>query len=218
MRAFPIILIVLIAIISAAPADAMSGKLGAQVSAISNKLTGELPEEGKWKGRNAIGYGLIAELDLAPDIAISFQPGYSPRPARQEFEVRGTVVSHIDYEINYLSLPLLVRVTGDPIGVRGFVTAGLDLNILLDASIDIEGNKDDITDTFGSSSLGALFGAGVMVPLGRNFLTLELRYNQGLEDIIVRDCGEAEPGLGSPSVKYRSLGLYAGFLFSLGGE
>jgi hypothetical protein len=110
-----------------------------------------------------------------------------------------------------------VRVTGDPIGTRGFVTAGLNLGILLDASVNDGERQEDITDNVQSTTLGALFGAGVMVQLGRNFLTFELRYSQGLNDIVVRDGSESDAGFASPSVKYRSLALIAGYLFSRGG-
>jgi len=205
-------------VVSAAPARALSGKLGAQFGSVGNKLTGELPGEGKWLGRADLGYGLVAEVNLAADIALSFQPAFSPRNTRQEFIERDEVVATFDYEIDYLSLPLMIRVTGDPIGTRGFVTAGLDLNILLDATIDVGIGEADITDIYQSTTLGALFGAGVMVPVGRHFLTCEIRYTQGLEDMIVRDGDESEAGLDSPSVKYRGLTLMVGFLFSLGGD
>jgi len=218
MRLRPILAICLIMVMATTSASAMGGKLGVQVAVINNRLAGELPEEGKWKGSSSLGYGLTAELNLTSDVALSFQPGYAPRHCRQEFEYRNEVIAHYDYEIDYFALPLLVRVSGNPIGTRGFVTAGLELNVLLDASIDVGEGPEDNTDSYRSSTLGALFGAGVMVPLGRNFLTVEVRYSQGLNDIVERDGREPQPGLGSPSVKYRGLSLQAGFLFTLGGE
>jgi hypothetical protein len=213
-----VFVIITLLVVSTASAHALSGQLGAQLAVVGNELTGELPNEGQWKGSSALGYGLVAELNLAPDITLSVQPGFSPRHCRQEFKVNGQVIGSIDYEVDYFSLPLLVRVTGDPLGVRGFVTAGLEYSVLLDASLDLGEGQEDITDSFQSTTMGALFGAGVLVPLGRNFLTFELRYNQGLNDILERHESEPEPGLGSPSVKYRGFNLIAGFLFSLGGE
>jgi hypothetical protein len=206
-------------LVGAAPsASALSGRLGAQVAAVGNQLTGELPEEGSWKGRAGPGASLVAELNFTADISLSFQPGFAQRNSRQEFKSNNQVVGYFDYEIDYVSLPLIVRVTGDPVGTRGFVTAGLNLNLLLEASADDGSERTDITDNFQSTSLGALFGAGVMVPLGDNFLSVELRYDQGLQDMIARDGSESDVGLTSPSVKYRGLSLIVGFLFSLGGE
>ena len=212
---------VLIAVIlgaTAPSASALGGKLGVQVGLVNNSLTGELPGDGSWQGRSGVGAGLVVDLDLAVDVAISLQPKFTPRYSSQVFEENGEIVRTVDYDLDYLGVPLLVRVTGDPLGVRGFVTAGLDLGILLDASVSEEGETRDITDDFNSTSFGALFGAGAMVPVGRQLLTFELRYVQGLSDIVARDDVDPEPEFAAPSVKYRGLEFLVGFLFTLGGE
>ena len=151
-------------------------------------------------------------------MALSFQPAYIPRDSRQLFWQHGKVSDTIDYDLDYLSLPLIVRVTGDPVGVRGFVTAGLDLGILIDATATGENGSEDISDDLESTTIGALFGAGVMVPVKRHFLTFELRYSQGLDDIVARDGDTTNTETASPSVKYRGFGLLVGFIFTLGGE
>ena len=56
-----------------------------------------------------------------------------------------------------------------------------------------------------------------MVPVSKHFLTFELRYVQGLDDIVNRDAS-TDTGMASPSVKYRDIQLVVGFLFTLGGE
>jgi hypothetical protein len=218
VRALQATLIVAILTATATSASGLNLKLGAQVYGVSNTLTGELPEEGNWKGRSGLGAGLVAEMNVAKDVSISFQPGYTPRNSRQEFEERNIVVGYTDYDINYVSLPLLVRVTGDPVGVRGFVTAGFEFSILVDATADGESGTEDISDDLDSTTLGALFGAGAMVPIGPNFLTFEFRYVQGLDDIVKRDGSEPEQGLSSPSIKYRGLDLLVGVIFVIGGE
>jgi len=210
--------VMVLGLAAAAPAHALKAKLGVQATALGNELSGELPTEGNWTGRRAVGFSALADVHLTADIALSFQPGFTPRRSRQEFKERDEVVGFVDYEINYFCLPLLLRVTGDPVGTRGFVTAGLNLNLLLDASVDPGDGAQDISDMFRSHTLGALFGAGVMVPVGRHYLAFELRYEQGLGDIVERDGTEPEPGLAAPSVKYRGLSLSGGFLFSLGGD
>ena len=94
----------------------------------------------------------------------------------------------------------------------------LDDGRLADARLpDEEPYREEITDTFKSTSLGALFGAGAMIPVGRHFVILELRYVQGLNDIVDRDSDEDESFLGSPSIKYKGLELLAGFAFTIGG-
>lgn len=207
----------LVLILAADPAAALDGGLGVQVTAAGNSLTGSLPDEGKWKGRGGFGAGIMADFNFAADITLSFQPDYTPRNSRQEFTDKGEVVGYIDYDFNYLNLPLLVRVTGDPLGVRGFVTAGLELSFLLDATYDAGEGAVDISDELKDETLGALLGAGVMVPVGSNFLLFELRYVQGLNDMVKRDQVENESGYEVPTVKYRGFHLKAGFLLSLGG-
>ena len=165
-----------------------------------------------------MGGGLIAEMYFTEDVSLSFQPSYTPRNSRQQFEWLDEVVEYYDYDFNYITLPLIVRVTGDPVGIRGFVTAGLEFGILLDATVQTDTGSEDIKDGLNPTTIGALFGAGAMVPAGRHFFTFELRYVQGLRDIVARDGTEPEPGLGSPSIKYRGLVLLAGFLFTFGGE
>ena len=216
MRALQATLI-LILILAAGPAAALDWGLGLQVTAAKNSLSGSLPDEGKWQGRTGFGAGLMAELNFTSDITLSFQPEYLPRDSRQEFTSKGEVVAYTDYDFNFLNLPLLVRVTGDPIGVRGFVTGGLELSYLLDATMNSGDGAVDITDELNDMAIGALLGAGVMVPLGKNFLLFELRYVQGLDDIVARDGSDSETSFGSPSVKYSGLHLKAGFLLSLGG-
>jgi len=195
------------------------GRLGLQGLAVSNELTGELPDEGSWKALIGFGVGLVAELDLGTTVSLSFQPTLTPRNSRQEFKIFNQVVDHIDYDLTYLSLPLIVRVTGNPEGVRGFVTGGMDLGILIDATATgTTTSSEDIKDDLNPTSLGALFGAGVMVPVSRHFLSFELRYVQGLDDIVNREDSGTETSFTSPSVKYRGLELIVGFLFGLGGE
>ena len=199
------------------PTEAAELRLGAQLIGSYSALRGDLPDEGSWEARTSVGGGLVAELALTSDVSISFQPAYAPRGGSEVFRKRSWVIGTIDYDINYFSLPLIVRVTGDPEGVRGFVTAGLDLSILIDATASTDSTSSDIKDGLDPTSIGALFGAGVMVPISKHFLTLELRYVQGLDDIVDRD-SSTDTGMTSPSVKYRDFNILIGFLFTLGGE
>ena len=210
--------IVAVALIAAVvPAKAVSFRLGAQVIGSYSSLRGDLPDEGSWEGTTGVGGGLVAEVNFTSDVSLSFQPAYAPRGGTEVFMKRSFVIGTIDYDLDYLTLPLIVRVTGDPVGVRGFVTAGLDFSILIDATAKTDSTSRDISDGLDSTSIGALFGAGVMVPVARHFLTFEVRYVQGLDDIVNRDAS-TETGMASPSVKYRDINLLIGFLFTLGGE
>ena len=201
---------------AAVPAGAVGFRLGAQVIGSQSSLIGDLPDEGSWESISGLSGGLIAELALTPDVSISLQPAYAPRGGREVFMKRRWVTGFIDYDLNYVTVPLVVRVTGDPVGVRGFVTAGLDFSFLIDATARTDSTSQDISGGLDSTTIGALFGAGVMVPVSKHFLTFELRYVQGLDDIVNRDEGSTDTGMASPSVKYRDIDLLIGFVFTLG--
>ena len=210
-------LVATLLIAAVVPAGAAGFRLGAQVIGSRSVLRGDLPAEGSWEATTGFGGGLVAELALTSDVSISLQPAYAPRGGREVFMKRRFVIGTIDYDLNYLALPLIVRVTGDQVGVRGFVTAGLDFSILVDATAKTDSTSQDISDGLDPTSIGVLFGAGVMVPVSKHFLTFEVRYVQGLDDIVNRDAS-TDTGMASPSVKYRDIDLLIGFLFTLGGE
>jgi len=220
MRAFhrPLFsILVAVAVIGAVtPAGAVGFRLGGQLIGSLSSLKGDLPGEGSWEARTGVGAGLVAELAVTSVVSISFQPAYAPRGGSEVFKENGFVTATNDYDLNYLTLPLMVRVTGNSARVRGFVTAGLDFSILMDATAKTDSTSSDISDGLDPASIGALFGAGVMVPISKHFLTFELRYVQGLDDIVNRD-SSTSTGMNSPSVKYRDLSLLIGFLFTLGG-
>jgi len=199
------------------PAHAVGFRLGAQVIGSSSSLRGDLPDEGSWEGTSGVGGGLVAELTFNRDVSISLQPAYAPRGGREVFMKRRWVIGFIDYELNYVTVPLIVRVAGAREGVRGFVTAGLDFSFLVDATAKTDSTSQDISGGLDGTTIGALFGAGVMVPVSKHFLTFELRYVQGLDDIVDRDAS-TDTGMASPSVKYRDINLIVGFLFTLGGD
>ena len=203
------------------PGHAGPLRVGVQGAAGRNALTGNLPEEGSWEGQFGFGGGVNLEYNATANLALSFQPSYAPRDTRQVFKDElGNVLLAREYDLSYLSLPLIVRVTSDPEGVRGFVTAGLDLGIHLDSTVSSGSESRNIDEMFNSTSIGALFGAGTLVPVGRHYISIEVRYNQGLTDMIAR--GEVDPDSGldssSESIKYRGLNLVVGFLFTLGGH
>lgn len=214
------ILALIVAILTAVttrPAGAACYRLGAQVFATSSSLSGDLPDDGSWQGRSGVGGGLIAELLFTSDISLSLQPAWIPRGGRQVFEERKQVVGVINYDMDYFSVPAVVRITGEPVGVRGFVTAGLSFSFLADATAQTDSASVDISDGLRKTSVAALFGAGAMFPVGSHFITAEVRYTQGLNDIVDRD-SQTGTGLVSPSVKYRDFDLMVAFLFTLGGK
>jgi hypothetical protein len=213
----PVALILLLVLL-APPAAAVDWAVGLNAVGTRNSFTGDLPDDGKWKPKSSFGGGAIFDLEFTDDIALSFQPTWITRGSIQVAEKNGIVLARVDYDLTYLSLPLLVRVASDPGRVRGFVTAGLVPAYLLDASLKFDGVTEDIKGEFREFSLGALFGAGALIAAWGQHLILEFRYEQGLEDVVERGQPEQFELDSIESVKYRELKFSVGVLFGAGGE
>lgn len=198
-------------------AHAVTWGVGLQLVGNSHSLTGDLPDDGDWGARFGYGAGATVELAFTDDVAVALQPTYTVRGFRQTFQSNGVVLQEIDYDLEYAAIPLLVRVSSDPRRVRGFVTAGFTFSWLLEAHSESENERSDVSGQFKDFSLGALFGAGSTIRIGSNLLVLELRYEQGLDDIGNTTGSEQLGGDDSSSVKYREFRLQAGFVFNFGG-
>jgi hypothetical protein len=133
------------------------------------------------------GLGLSAALRLdyrfSNAVAISFQPGITN--LRTEYEVgsdRGTgLYDSTQLAMNSISLPLHAVVWSR--NGRFFVLAGLQLDYTLGikgrALISPYAYSPEVRDY----NLYMQFGAGFIVPLGKPYLSFDLRYSQGLLDL-----------------------------------
>jgi len=97
-----------------------------------------------------------------------------------------------------------------------FVDGGFDCGFLLAASMsDLHaGSTVDVKDFVSSMDLMMILGAGAVVDVTPAFLTLELRYAQGLLNIGTNDALATAAGV---PVRFRSSGfqLLAGVIFPL---
>jgi hypothetical protein len=123
-------------------------------------------------------------------------------------------VDSLKVAANYLTLPLLVKIVSG--GGKAYVSGGVDLGFLLDATLASATNSEDIGDTFRPIDLSAVFAFGVMLPVGRPRLTIELRYSQS---IINTASSDQDPEVYSlpPRFRWSGLQLFAGFLYPFGG-
>jgi len=115
-------------------------------------------------------------------------------------------------DISYLSLPLILKVTGTSPS-HLYVSGGFEFNFLLESTIVDSLQTRDSLDGIDSFEGAALFGVGGMLALGNNYLFCEGRYSQGLGDIFLKEKKEDL----TVSIKTTGLMLMAGFLFRLGG-
>jgi outer membrane protein with beta-barrel domain len=99
--------------------------------------------------------------------------------------IGGVFTMHI--RLNYIELPVLLRLSGDPIrGVTPFLIGGPEVAFKASCSIDVKGRSGNYTcadlPPAESTDWGAVAGGGLEVPImGRSF-SIGARYDWGLRD------------------------------------
>jgi len=179
-------------------------------------LSGDAPSKAKYRSQAGFAIGVVGELRIADDVWLTPQPAWIQRGTRIAFAVQGEddPVDSLKVTANYLTLPVLVKIVSGH--GKTYVSGGLDLGLMLDATISGAGEDQDVSDGFDPVDLSANFAFGVMLPVGRPRLTFELRYSQSILNVAGP---EQAPELYSlpPRFRWTGLRLFAGFLYPLGG-
>ena len=190
--------------------------LGAFGGVDMTNLSGDAPSKTKYRSETGFAFGAVGEFKIADDVWLSLQPTWLQRGTKIAFAVEGEddAVDSLDAAANYLTLPVLLKIVSGP--GNTYVSGGLDFGFLLDATLSSTTDAENISDTFRPIDLSAIFAFGVMLPIGRPRLTMELRYSQS---IINAAGSEQDPEVYSLPPRFRWVGLrlFAGFLYPLGG-
>ncbi|MFC2085962.1 porin family protein [Bacteroidota bacterium] len=178
----------------------------------SSNIVGDKPDKSSFNGQTALVGSAIIEYWFAPDLRVSFQPGFSKGGTTIAFDVPGTEDETRDsakVALDYINLPLLARVVTD--GGRWYVTGGPYLALLQTASGTYEGSGEsvDISDEILSRDMGVIFGVGHFFPIGPIQTYLEFRMVQGLSNI--RE--ESEPHL---RMRNKGSQVHFGLLYTIG--
>jgi len=120
--------------------------------------------------------GAFAKLMITDKIGVQPEIFYSVQGTDLEFNIAGVgnVKSQID--INYLQVPILLRISPAPI-INFHI--GPQFGILLKAESDDGTDVEDVKEDFKSGDFALAVGAGLDLPMG---LSLTLRYVKGLSD------------------------------------
>jgi len=179
-------------------------------------LSGDAPSGIKYRPETGFAVGAVGEYRIATDVWLSLQPTWLQRGTKIAFAVDGEeeAVDSLKVAVNYLSLPLLAKIVSG--NGKTYVSGGVDLGFLLNATLSGTADAEDISHTFKPIDLSAIFAFGVMLPIGRPRLTIELRYSQS---IVNAASSEQDPEVYSlpPRFRWSGLQLFAGFLYPLGG-
>ncbi len=158
--------------------------------------------------RTVFGLGLVVDFSLGDNSALHLEPMYI-----QKGSVR--TADGVDNEIKmaYFELPLILRYDIGTGNIKPYVMAGPTFGFNLSAKVkEIGGDVEDMKNDVKSVDFGFGIGAGVRLPMGRNYIFVESRYAIGVADI-----NDAAGGL-KPIVKTNGIQMFAGFTFPLHGE
>jgi hypothetical protein len=173
------------------PRCAHAGKftLGPVLSTSRASFGGDVPPENHYEGITGFGGGIAFDYYLKNDVAISIQPMFIQKGADLVWERSNTELARVDF--------------------RSF-----DFNFLLDSKRSENGVTEDFTDGFESFEVGASFGIGGLIAVGKNYVMIEGRYSQGFSNIASENL---TPNDDTTSVKTTGFLLVVGWLFQIGG-
>lgn len=217
MRVPPILLALAVAATAATPGHASAQQIGFQGGLNRAGIQGDAPPNAQYSGGFGFMAGITFDLPIAQDVFLSLQPMYARRGTGIAYAVEGEEEPRdsLDVTLNYLSVPLLARVRAAH--GRTYVTGGVDVAWLMDATLTGRGADEDIASVFENLDIAALFGFGVVFPIGTPRLTTELRYSQSLLNL---SAGGTAPGGADLPERFRANGfqLLAGLVIPLGGR
>jgi len=204
-------------VVGGSPQWASAQQIGLQGGVNRAGLGGDAPAETSYSGATGFMAGILFDLPVARDVFVSVQPMYVRRGTGIAFAIKGEEVPHdsLDVTLSYVSVPLLAKVQAAH--GRTYVTGGVDAGILLDATLSGRGPDEDIKAAFKSYDVAAVFGFGVVFPLGAPRLTIEARYSQSLVNL---SAGGTGPSGAALPERFRTNGfqLLAGLVLRLGGR
>lgn len=131
--------------------------------------------------RKGLAAGFIALLRVHPAVAVQAEASYAQKGA--EFTPPdGLGLSDVSIELDYLELPVLLRLAAPGGGFRPYGLAGIGAGILIKSKAtagDVEGDTDGIK----KMDFAGVLGGGLEIPAGDGALGVEARYWFGMTDI-----------------------------------
>lgn len=159
------------------------------------KISPTDPDMPDFKDLRGLTGGVFFSLNLG---FVGIQPEilYSRRGLMWEFEWAIDETAKIEYLLDYIEIPVLVKLNVLPAGpIRPFVFGGPSYGYLLKATgrytSPEETQTEDIKDMFEKSAWGGIVGAGLELKTPVVLLTLDARYHIGLANVI-KEVAEGE--------------------------
>ena len=160
-----------------------SQSVGLFVGMNNAKLSGDTPNEARYKSLLGLNVGALVDIPLTESTTLSIQPSYSQGGTRVEYQVPGVLepVDSIKIRTNYFSLPVLLKISAT--NKRFYAIGGIEYSMLLNSALSSHGKEEDVDLGLSSWNLSVHFGAGYRVPIGITNLFFEIKYIQGLVNL-----------------------------------
>ena len=182
-------------------AQAQNFKLGVSAGIDAARMAISGASGGPLKYRTEVVGGLHGELELSRTVGLQLEVNYAAQGAGLASEDLSSIGS---YQLNYITVPLLVKLYGTP---RLSFFAGPQAGFLLSAKMKSAGQGEtDAKDQFKSTDFYGVFGAEYRFDNG---IFISGRYNASLSNSFDVD----EPGY---EVHNRYFSFRIGYAFSIG--
>lgn len=194
---------------------AAQSRLGVTAGLNWSSLGGDAPVDAEYRRVLGLNVGIVGDIGLTEDVALSLQPMYVRRGADIYFDVgEKEPTDSLELRLDYIDCLVMVKIFAD----NGFsyFTTGLGLGFLTQATLkNIRAGEEDVGSLFRDVDVSVAFGVGFMVPARNTLVTFELRYQQSLIDMFDSDADTYIETL-APRLRSSGFQLLAAVLFPRG--
>lgn len=127
--------------------------------------------------------GATADFNLFEPLTAHGEISYAPTTRQVTLRSSNGIETVNNYDINYLQLPIALKVELGSFFIHPYVTGGTTLGALLSATNTTNPSND--TTEFNSMAASLDLGAGAWLPLGEKWrLSVDARYSFGIVDFV----------------------------------
>jgi hypothetical protein len=145
-------------------------------------LKNGMPNDFDVASKTKFGIGALFGISFNKYLSLQLEPKYIGKGGL----VTQTSTPDITIKSNQLDIPVILKAGIGEI-IRPYIFAGMYISFVLDASMEAEVSgillKGDLTQVLEQTEYGALFGAGINVPLWIGSAFIEGRYALGLTNL-----------------------------------
>ncbi len=191
---------------------AAQSRIGVTAGLNWSGLGGDVPEDAQYGRTLGVAAGIVGDIALSDDVALSLQPMYVRRGANVAFDVgEEEPRDSLELRLDYIDCLAMVKIYAD----NGFsyFTTGVGVGFLTQATLkDIRAGDTDVASFFRNVDVSVAFGVGFMVPAKSTLMTFELRYQQSLVNMVDSDTNFYDEAL-APRLRSSGFQLLATVLF-----